>query len=170
MLDCFIDYIGLSYCGGVYEQPDSGIYLNSLPGISIESIDKIADSEQVTYKGVWSDVQNSAVAQFRIDVIAELNKCFKLNRDCDYDELICANDAVLVQSWKYCLGVWLMIFRLHSDRLNRYTTIDAKKAEELRDFYQLEYEKALSQSMKLINTDSCCMECGGNPEYVYALP
>ena len=49
MLNCFIDYIGLSYCSGVYEQPGSGLYLNSLPGISIESIDKIADSEQITY-------------------------------------------------------------------------------------------------------------------------
>lgn len=169
-LNCFIDFIGLSYCAGIYEQPASGIFLNSLPGISIESIDKIANKEQITYKGVWDDVQNSAVAQFRIDVLSEIRKCFKLSKDCDYETLICDNAEILVQAWKYCLGVWLMIFRLNSDRLNRYTTIDAKKAEELKDFYQVEYEKALSQAVLLLDTSSCCLQCGGNPETVTWLP
>lgn len=170
MLSCFIDFVGLSYCAGIYEQPGSGLYLNSLPGISIESIDKIADSEQITYLGVWDDVQKSAVAQFRIDVLAEIKKCFKLDRDCDYDTLICANAETLVQAWKYALGVWLMIFRINSTRLNRFTTIDAKKAEELRDFYQVEYEKALNQAVLLMDTSECCMQCEGNPSYVYQLP
>jgi len=169
-MTCFIDYIGLSYCSGVYEQPGSNIYLNSLPGISIQSIDAIADSEQTTYLGVWSDVQSSAVAQFRIDVIAELNKCFKLNRDCDYTTLICSNRDTLIQAWKYCLGVWLMIFRLNTDRLNRYTTVDKKQAEELRNFYQLEYEKALKQGVLLMDTSECCMECEGNPAFIYTMP
>jgi hypothetical protein len=169
-MDCFVDYIGLSYCAGIYEQPGSGIYLNSLPGISIQSIDAIADSEQTTYLGVWADVQKSAVAQFRIDVISEMNKCFKLNRGCDYSTLICENRDILIQAWKYSLGVWLMIFTLNTDRLNRYTTVDRKQAEELRVFYQLEYEKALNQSVRLMNTDECCLECGSNPEIVYMLP
>lgn len=169
-MNCFIDYIGLSYCAGVYEQPASGLFLNSLPGISIQSIDAIADSEQTTYLGVWDDVQKSAVAQFRIDVISELNKCFKLNRDCDYTTMICENREILVQAWKYSLGVWLMLFRLNTDRLNRYTTVDRKQAEELRNFYQIEYERALAQSVKLMDTDECCMECSGNPEFVYMLP
>lgn len=170
MLSCLIDYIGLSYCAGIYEQPASGIYLNSLPGISIQSIDAIADSEQITYLGVWADVQNSASDQFRIDVISELNKCFKLDRECDYDTMICENRDTLIQAWKYSLGVWLMIFRLNTDRLNRYTTVDKKQAQELKDFFQVEYEKALSQAVKLMDTTSCCMDCGGNPESVYQLP
>jgi hypothetical protein len=170
MLSCFVDYIGLSYCPGIYEQPGSGLYLNSLPGISIKSIDAIANDEQTTYLGVWEDVQNSAVAQFRIDVISELNKCFKLNRDCDYDTLICDNKETLVQAWKYCLGVWLMIFRLNTDRLNQYTTVDRKQAEELKKFYQSEYDKALNQGVRLMNTEECCLECSGNPEVVYFLP
>jgi hypothetical protein len=170
MLSCFLGYIGLSYCEGVYEQPGSGLYLNSLPGISIESIDKIADSEQVTYLGVWADVQRSAVDQFRIDVLTEMKKCFKLDKNCDYDTLICANAETLVQAWKYCLGVWLMLFRINSNRLNRFTTIDAKKAEELKDFYQLRYEAALAQSVLLMDTSECCMQCGGNPESVYQIP
>lgn len=170
MLSCFVDYIGLSYCAGIYEQPASGIYLNSLPGISIQSIDAIAEDEQLTYIGVWADVQNSAVAQFRIDVISELNKCFKLDRDCDYTTMICENRDTLIQAWKYCLAVWLMIFRLNTDRINRYTTVDKKQAEELKNFFHVEYEKALTQAAKLMDTSSCCMECGGNPEYVTYMP
>ncbi len=170
MLGCLIEYIGLSYCAGIYEQPASGIYLNSLPGISIQSIDAIADSEQTTYLGVWADVQSSAAAQFRIDVISEMRKCFKLDSTCDYDTMICDNRDILVQAWKYALGVWLMIFRLNTDRLNRYTTVDKKQAEELKKFYQEEYDKALEQSVQLMDTTSCCMDCGGNPETYYHLP
>lgn len=169
-MTCFTDYIGLSYCAGIYEQPGSGIYLNSLPGISIKSIDSIADSEQTTYLGVWADVQSSAVAQFRIDVISELNKCFKLERDCDYTTMICENRDILIQAWKYCLGVWLMIFRLTSERLNQFTTVDRKQAEELQAFYQVRYEDALAQGVKLMDTTECCMACEGNPEMVYQLP
>lgn len=170
MLTCFIDHIGLSYCEGVYNAPASGIYLNSLPGINIESIDKIADSEQISYLGVWDDVQKSAVAQFKLDVISEMTKCYKLNRDCNYEDLICENIEELTLAWKYFLGVWLMIFRLTSDRVNRWTTVQRDEAKELKDFYQLEYEKALKQGVQLMNTSTCCLDCGSNPEVVTWLP
>lgn len=171
MLTCFIDHIGLSYCErGVYSIPASGIYLNSLPGINIESIDKIADSEQISYLGVWDDLQQSAVAQFRLEVISEMTKCYKLNKTCVYNDLICDNVDELTLAWKYILGVWLMIFRLNSDRVNRWTTVDREHAKELKDFYQVEYERALKQGVQLMNTDSCCLDCGGNPEVVTWLP
>lgn len=170
-MTCFIDHIGLSYCEpGVYNVPSSGIYLNSLPGISIESIDKIADSEQVTYLGVWDDVQTSAVAQFKLDVMNEMSKCYSLSKDCDYSALICENIDELTLAWKYLLGVWLMIFRLSTDRLNFFTTIDRDQARELKDFYQLEYEKALKQGVLLMNTDSCKLCCSGNPQMITWLP
>lgn len=171
MLNCFIDHIGLSYCErGVYDVPASGIYLNSLPGINIESIDKIANSEEVSYLGVWDSVQKSAVAQFRLDVINEINKCYKLSKECVYDDLICENIEELTLAWKYTLGVWLMIFRLTSDRVTRWTTVDRDQATQLKDFYQVEYEKALKQGVQLMNTDSCCLQCGGSPEVVVWLP
>jgi len=115
-MQCFTDYIGLSFCAGVYESPASGIYINSLPGISIESIEKIADQEQINYLGVWGDVQTNALAQFRLDIISEMNKCYTLNCDCDYDTLICENQEVLTQAWKYLLGIWILIFRINSNR------------------------------------------------------
>ncbi len=170
-MECFIDYIGLSYCErGVYDTPASGIYLNSLPGISIENIDKIADSEQVTYLGVWADVQSFALAQFKLDVMTEMKKCYQLNKGCDYDALICDNIEELTLAWKYMLGVSLMIFRLTSDRVNRWTTVDRTQAQELRDLYQVNYENSLKQGVLLMDTDECCLKCESNPNTVVWLP
>lgn len=170
-MNCFLNHIGLLYCGaGVYDQPGSGVFLNSLPGISIENIDKIADSEQVTYIGVWNDVQAFALAQFRLDLMTEINKCYDITGDCDWDEMICDNVTELTTAWKYLLGVSLMIFRLNSDRVNRWTTIGRDEAKELRDFYQIEYDKALRQGVLLMDTDACCLKCAPNPQTVTWLP
>ncbi|MBK7882502.1 MAG: hypothetical protein IPJ81_00670 [Chitinophagaceae bacterium] len=57
-MDCLIDYIGVKGCGNV--KPLSGMYINQLAGISLESMEKIADKEQVTFMGVWKDVQARA--------------------------------------------------------------------------------------------------------------
>jgi len=168
-MDCLIDYIGLRVCGN--ETSGSGQFINSLPGISLESIDKIADSEQITYKGVWDDVQAEAWNRFYIDVINELSKCYQLQPYCDYEELICENRSKLITAWKYLLGNQLMQFRLYTTRLNRFTTVDYNKAQELKDFYQVEYEKSLALAAKIMNVSSCeCMVCGGNPEVVTWLP
>lgn len=168
-MDCFIDYIGLTLCGP-YEAPASGIYINSLPGISIESIDKIADQEQINFKGVWEDVQTNALQQFKIDVIAEMNKCYSLDCDCDYPALICENLEVLTQAWKYLLGIWILIFRINSSRLNRFTTVTIDQAKELRSYYQVEYEKFLSSSVLCMDISSCELCCGNNPQVVTYLP
>lgn len=169
-MTCFIDYIGLSFCAGVYESPASGIYINSLPGLSLESIDKVADQEQLNYKGVWDDVQANAVQQFKIDLIAEINKCYSLNCDCDYEALICENVEVLTQSWKYLLGIWVLIFRINSNRLNSYTTVSITQAKELKDYYQAEYDKFLASSVLCMDVSSCELCCGGSVNQVVWLP
>lgn len=169
-MECFIDYIGLSLCAGAYDAPASGIYINSLPGLSIESIDKIADQEQLNYLGVWNDVQTNAVQQFKIDTIAEINKCYKVNCDCDYEALICENIEILTQPWKFALGIQLLLFRIYSNRINRYTTLDLTQARELKDHYQVEYEKYLTSAVACMDISSCELCCGGNPEVVTWLP
>lgn len=167
-MDCLKDYIGIKVCGD--EQPESGVFINSLPGISLESIDKIANEDQITYKGVWSDVQEEAAVRFEMDFITEVTRCYKLNAYCDYEDLICNNKQRLLNPWRYLLGNQLMQFRIYSTRLNRFTTVDLDSAKELLNFYQVEYEKALQSAVKLIDTGDCCMDCGGNPEVVTWLP
>jgi hypothetical protein len=170
-MQCFIDHIGLLYCTtGVYTAPASGIYLNTLPGITIENIDKIASNDQVTYLAVWRDVQQYSLDQFRLDVMNEIKKCYDINPDCDYDALICDNITELTTAWKYLLGVTLMIFRITSDRINRWTTIGREEAKELQAFYQVRYEEALKQGVLLMDTEECCLRCEPNPATVTWLP
>lgn len=166
-MTCLNDYIGITDCGTV---PASGLYINSLPGITIESMDKIATEDQLSYLGVWNDVQKEAAVRFKADFIAEVNKCFQINTECDYEEFICENKDKLVNSWRYLLGNQLMIFRIYSPRLNRFTTLDVDAATRLKDLYQTEYEKYLAREVKFIDFSSCCMSCGGNPQTVYTLP
>lgn len=169
-MTCFTDYIGLSLCAGAYESPPSGIYINSLPGLSMESLDKIADQEQVNYLGVWTDVQANAQPEFFIDVRAEISKCYQLDCDCDYDALICENQEVLTQAWKYKLGIWVLMFRINSNRLNRFTTVDVTQAKELLTFYQVEYSRMLGSSVLCMDISSCELCCGGSPTQTTWLP
>lgn len=76
MLSCFNDYIGLLGCGS--SEPHSGIYLNSLPGITTELLDLVASREQLNYTKVWSDVQLRAVMQIKSEVRRKLQKKYSL--------------------------------------------------------------------------------------------
>lgn len=66
-MECLRDYIGIKGCG--IDPPASGMYINSLPGIEFNSIDQIANADQTSYAGVWSDVQERAIERFRLDVL-----------------------------------------------------------------------------------------------------
>lgn len=167
-MTCLAGYVGLKICGN--EISESGLFINSLPGISLESIDKIAESEQISYAGVWADVQAEAAIRFYVDVVTEITKCYSVNPYCDYEEIICDNKLKLAVAWRYLLGNQLMLFRLYTTRLNRFTTIDLDQAAQLRDFYQVEYEKALAQAVQIIDVSSCELCCGGNPETVVWIP
>lgn len=169
-MECLIDYIGFINCSDAPDSP-SGLYINTLPGISLEGIDKIANSEQVTYAQVWQDAQIEASIRFLTDFKIKLNECFTLSNKCDYEDMICDNIEHIIVAWRYLLGNQLMLYRINSTRLNRFTTVDKKQAEELAAFYQVEYEKALQLSMKLIDITGCCeQECNNNPQHIWCLP
>jgi len=77
-MDCLIDYIGLKGCTAT--TPDSGLYINSLPGVNLKKIDDAADDQQVNFDGVWDDVQLRAARRFRSDVIAAMGQNYTLKR------------------------------------------------------------------------------------------
>jgi hypothetical protein len=121
MLTCWIDYIGLNNCVGVYNTSPSGHYINSLPGLTWDNIDNIADTEQRTWEGVWADVQQTAIARFYTDALTAIGSCFQLSKDCAYEDILCDEDnmVILTNAWKYLLGAQIMIERMYSPRLNR---------------------------------------------------
>lgn len=154
---CLKYYIGIRLCSDSPDS-DSGLYINSLPGLSIESIDNVATSEQSSYLGLWSDAQDEAWATFEIDFYNELLKCHDVDRNCDWKQLICRNKKVLANAWRFLLGNQLMLFRLYSTRLNIFT-LDDKEAGELRDLYQVKYEEALTKSVQLLDMSSVPLHC-----------
>lgn len=73
---CFKDYIGLQGCGTII--PESGLYVNSQPGITTESIANSASSEKENYLSVWDDIQERSVLKFNTLVLARMKKKFKV--------------------------------------------------------------------------------------------
>jgi len=169
-MDCLIDYIGLQSCAN-QEPSASGTYINTIAGISLESIDKIANADQASYAGVWRDAQTEAALTFKPNFMAALNKCYTLSRHCDYEEMICENIELLSEAWRYLLAYQLMLYRIYSNRLNRFTTVDEGKAKELAAEYNARYQERLADAIMLIDVSSCCQtECSNNPQRVQWLP
>lgn len=77
-MDCLRDYIGIRGCGST--TPESGLYVNQLAGVSLKSIEQMSNEDQLTFAGVWSDVQARCVALFRTAVQSQLSHNYKLNR------------------------------------------------------------------------------------------
>jgi len=136
-LDCLKGLIGLSKAVATSE---SDLYVVTLPGISLFNITKIADkTEQVNTSNepdpivVFNECEQRAILTFRNAFIGAMSECWHLN-DLDVAEcLICENKKRLATALWWFVGHELMVERVSSDRLNRFTTIDRKKAGELRD-------------------------------------
>jgi hypothetical protein len=96
-MNCLNDYIGMTGCGAI--SPASGLFINSLPGISLKSVAQLADAEQATYLGVWSDVQVRAQARLLMDVRSKFNKRYKVKG---------ATNSVLIEP-RYTSTTWQVI-------------------------------------------------------------
>ncbi len=75
-MECFRDYIGLEGCSTT--TPESGLFINQLPGIELKLFDKLADEQQVNFTGVYNDIQTRAIQRFKTDIRAEFKKRYQL--------------------------------------------------------------------------------------------
>lgn len=150
MGNCLLDYVGIKVCAD-QQVPSSGLYINSLPGITLESMDKTATEDQITYLELWADVQSEAWIRFVIDFREVFSRCFDLSCVIDYEDIICDNKKILINAWRFLLGNQLMLFRINTTRLNRFSLVDAEEAQKLADYYQATYENALEQAVKLLD-------------------
>lgn len=136
---------GLNYWWGVPQSPYQGI----LRG---------AQSDKPFANG--QELNNSFGLSGRISVV------------CAFDEILCANKATFAQCLWYLLGYELMTERMYSERLNRYTTIDAKKASELRAEFEATFKEEMAAAfdgIELATWDGCIM-CNAQVQLVHALP
>jgi len=75
-MNCLRDYIGIPGCGAT--APPSGLYINTLPGISFKQFAKLTSEDQATVADVWSDIQTRAIQRFELDVRSAFAKRYKL--------------------------------------------------------------------------------------------
>jgi hypothetical protein len=91
---------------------------------------------------------------------------------CAYDSILCANKKIFTTVLWYLLGVELLTERIYSDRLNRYTTIDLKRATDLRKELEekfMEEMQATFDGIELTTWDGC-LTCSAQVRLEHALP
>jgi len=148
-LACLKDFIGIDDCSGT--QPASGLFINKDLPISLESIDKIADSEQITYLTVWDEAQNRGIPKFIIRVKAGWQELYG---KCDLiDDWFCTNKLSLAYTLLYFLGSELMYDRAYSPRRNMWTGIDRDKALAMKSDFDAEFQVQLKAALQIINDD-----------------
>lgn len=76
--NCFDAHVGLKGCSTV--APKSGIWINSLPGLSTELVDKISNSEQITFSNTWRDVLTIAKQTLLNDLVNGLNETINFHQ------------------------------------------------------------------------------------------
>ena len=173
-MECLINYIGLRGCG--LPEPESGLYLNSLPGLTLKNLQSVANSEQVNFIGVFNEVQERAINRLIQDFTALFNSVYDQNccADCDINEVICRVKHHLARPLLFALGMEFMLERQYSERINYYTTIQGPaEAEALRDEFQSDYKDALKASIKTIPRgliEDCFVCQGSTVSYTENLP
>ena len=78
---------------------------------------------------------------------------------CKFDRILCElSDTFDLPLW-YSLGSELMMERMASDRVNKWT-VNRDQAAELKAFYDAEFERTLSQAIGGLNIGyDCCLVC-----------
>lgn len=182
-ITCLNNRIGLIGCGAPSTPAGEDtpalpvLLINELPGITLQKINDMTNSDQETYLELWANVTKRAILKFRVFFKQEIAKCFKISDDELIDCLICENKANLDVSLWYLHGTEFMTEIVASDEINRWTTIDIEKAERLRGEFFQEFTAALQDSVAAIDPNkSTCVENKPNvehktdPEFHWILP
>ena len=83
-MDCLIDYIGVRYTqSGPLPAPivpESGLYINDLPGITVAQLSDINNSDQATFIDLWNTIQRRAARIFETTFTNAMSKKFRLKK------------------------------------------------------------------------------------------
>lgn len=184
-MECLKNRIGILGCDAFTQAASEGppavealpvLLVNTLPGITFEKIASIADSEQETFLGVWGDITLRAMKKFEILVKAKLNQCYKITDKAVIECLVCEKKELFDVALWYLHGTEVMIEVTSTDTLNRYTTIDLEKAEQLKTDFYTEFQAALEDAVQGINPkdseclDGACVECRRPVTFVMQTP
>jgi len=76
--DCLQNFIGLrGYCSDI--TPESGLYINDLPSVSLKMLNGLADGEQKNYSELFNQLYTRTLNQLESDILNKSQKFFKTN-------------------------------------------------------------------------------------------
>lgn len=76
--DCLENYIGIQgTCSDVTSE--SGLYINTLPSISLKLLANLSDEETKDFTGLWNEIYARSVNMLESDVLIKAQKYFKTN-------------------------------------------------------------------------------------------
>ena len=92
--------------------------------------------------------------------------------NCSWEPILCNNRGIFTSVLWYLMGRELMIERMFSDRLNRFTTIDLKRAEQLKDYFDTMFQKEMQAVFDGIDptTWDACVKCSAPYQLAHSLP
>lgn len=172
-MECLDNIIGIRGCGA--DESGAQLFINDLPGVSLQNIDALVDEEDETFLALWSKVSLRAMRKFDLLVKAQLNKCYKITDNTVVSCLICEKKELFYVAMWYLFGTELMIERTSSDTISRFTTIDLDKAEQLKGEFYAEFQSFLSDAIDSINPEdsdcvTSCVECNDSIRFVMQTP
>jgi len=87
---------------------------------------------------------------------------------CSYEGLVCASRELFSTALWYYMGAEMMRERIHSSRLNKFTSINRKDAQELLDDFLDVYQNEMETVIDAVdlNESECCLECSAVVTYV----
>lgn len=159
ILECLTGFIGLRDCDAETE-PGSGLFINDLPGISSEVLQTITEAEEETYKTTWDNIERATILSFRSQLMAQVNKCFQINKMETVECLACENKDLLSISLWYLMGQQVMLWALYNWNNSRFSTVDKKSVEEITAYYSSQFDIEISSAVKGI--DITCSACVNN--------
>lgn len=136
MQNCLTDYIGIYGLGGT--EPESGRYINDLPGVPLELLEKLSDPERNTLVEVWNKIQRREIPKFltlfnsvmrerfalnvietSIDMLKYIDKASNFNADAKYYgtvvQLVSKNKYHIVSSNFHCINVQEVNMYFHAN-------------------------------------------------------
>lgn len=155
-MDFLKGFIGLSSQDGV--EAESGLYVDSLPGVSSEVIARVKDDRD-EIDTLWDKIEWRALLKFRTLFTAELNKTHKVHDQAICECLIRENRILLATSLWYLMGAEVMVERITSNRVN-VATINKNTPRELKDMLEDSFRKELSEAV--LNIDVHASDCFDN--------
>lgn len=143
-------YIGLSPDFG--SEAESGLYVDSLPGISTDVISRIKDDRDDD-DTLWRKIELRALLKFRTLFVAEVNKTHKVHNQEICECLIRENKILLATSLWYLLGSEVMVERLTSNRTN-VATINKNTPREIKEMLEDNFRNELKEAVLSIDLHS----------------